>query len=157
MQRAQEKETMAKATAVAGKAAATKKAAEQWTRGDDETTTTNTNFENEADKKEGKEKVLTVTYAPRSHFIARGTPARVSFGGHNKHTELMNAEKKERDRAAKAIVAANRAPASDVSDLEMATAMGKNSNIAKTGKNDFKRPPPLQAAGAERDGKKPKK
>ena len=70
-------------------------------------------------------KGVAVTYAPRSSFVARGAPARVSFGEHNKATEAMNAERRERERSARAAVAARRSRLEDVSDAEMAAALAK--------------------------------
>jgi hypothetical protein len=75
---------------------------------------------------------VAVTYAPRSSFVARGASARVSFGGHNKATEAMNAERRERERRARAAVAARRSRPDDVSDAEMAAALGVAKKKQKT-------------------------
>lgn len=136
MQRAQERETLAKATANAEAQAEAKKAAERWVAlpkdaavsDEDARGKEPSSGEIKADRREQTNpprKDVTVTYAPRSSFVARGAPARVSFGGHNKATEAMNAERRERERSARAAVAARRSRPDDVSDAEMAAALAK--------------------------------
>ena len=157
MQRAQERDTLAKATANAEAQTEAKKAAERWVALPKEA-----DHLASADDDEKKRLVLepppavtprddgdatratancpaknppspcAVTYAPRSSFLARGGPARVSFGGHNKATEAANAERRERGRAARAAVAARRARTEDVSDAEMAAALAKKKKRKKT-------------------------
>ena len=145
MQRAQEKETLAKATAASAEENETKKAAEQWVVGG-EKDAKDASADGKTCADEKKEKII-VTYAPRSAFISRGAPARVSFGGRNKQTENAMVEKIERERKAKAIANANKSKAADVSDVEMAAKLSKNTK-------GYKRPPPLESS---LDKNKPKK
>ena len=139
MQRAQERETLAKATANAEAQAEAKKAAERWVALPKDAAVSDEDARgkepssgerkaaprSEQTQTTNPRKDVTVTYAPRSSFVARGAPARVSFGGHNKATEAMNAERRERERSARAAVAARRSRPDDVSDAEMAAALAK--------------------------------
>jgi len=145
MQRARERETLAKATANAEAQAEAKKAAERWVALPEEAEASNeddeekkkflkTGVDRDASRVTAKPPPLSVavTYAPRSSFVARGASARVSFGGHNKATEAMNAERRERERRARAAVAARRSRPDDVSDAEMAAALGVAKKKQKT-------------------------
>jgi len=146
MQRARERETLAKATANAEAQAEAKKAAERWVALPEEAEASNEDDEEKKKKflKTGVDRdasrvtakpppsSVAVTYAPRSSFVARGASARVSFGGHNKATEAMNAERRERERRARAAVAARRSRPDDVSDAEMAAALGVAKKKQKT-------------------------
>ena len=146
MQRARERETLAKATANAEAQAEAKKAAERWVALPEEAEASNEDEEEKKKKflKTGVDRdasrvtakpppsSVAVTYAPRSSFVARGASARVSFGGHNKATEAMNAERRERERRARAAVAARRSRPDDVSDAEMAAALGVAKKKQKT-------------------------
>jgi hypothetical protein len=137
MQRAQERETLAKATANAEAQAEAKKAAERWVALPKDAAVSDEDARGKepssgeikaaprSEQTNPPRKDVTVTYAPRSSFVARGAPARVSFGGHNKATEAMNAERRERERSARAAVAARRSRPDDVSDAEMAAALAK--------------------------------
>ena len=112
------------------------------------------------EKKPASTVASTVEYAPRSAFMTRA-PARVSFGGHNKETETMNAERAEREKRARAFVAANAAKTADVSDLEMARASAfAKKQIESNGSGNrggFKRPPPLTHPTTEGRAKHKKK
>ena len=152
MQRARERDTLAKATANAEAQAEAKKAAERWVALPEEAEAPNDDDEEKKKKRLRERHVsatgvdrdaprvtanppplsLAVTYAPRSSFVARGASARVSFGGHNKATEAMNAERRERERRARAAVAARRSRPDDVSDAEMAAALGVAKKKQKT-------------------------
>jgi len=153
MQRARERETLAKATANAEAQAEAKKAAERWVALPEEAEASNEDDEEKKKKRLRERRVsredgvdrdasrvtakppplsVAVTYAPRSSFVARGASARVSFGGHNKATEAMNAERRERERRARAAVAARRSRPDDVSDAEMAAALGVAKKKQKT-------------------------
>jgi hypothetical protein len=154
MQRARERETLAKATANAEAQAEARKAAERWVALPEEAEASNeddeekkkkrlhlrercvsaTGVDRDASRVTAKPPPLSVavTYAPRSSFVARGASARVSFGGHNKATEAMNAERRERERRARAAVAARRSRPDDVSDAEMAAALGVAKKKQKT-------------------------
>ena len=147
MQRARDRETLAKATANAEAQAEAKKAAERWVALPEEAEASNEDDEEKKKKflKTGVDRdasrvtakpphdvSVAVTYAPRSSFVARGASARVSFGGHNKATEAMNAERRERERRARAAVAARRSRPDDVSDAEMAAALGAAKKKQKT-------------------------
>lgn len=153
MQRAKERDTLAKATANAEAQTEAKKAAERWVAvpkeasveasDDDEkkllreapAAATATREDGDAARETAgpanPPSSCAVTYAPRSSFFAREAPARVSFGGHNEATEAMNAERRERRRAARAAVAARRARPDDVSDAEMAAALAKKKKKKK--------------------------
>jgi len=137
MQRAQERETLAKATANAEAQAEAKKAAERWVALPKDAAVSDEDASGEKKAPPGEQtnpprKDVAVTYAPRSSFVARGAPARVSFGGHNKATEAMNAERRERERSARAAVAARRSRLEEVSDAEMAAALAKKKKKKKT-------------------------
>lgn len=132
MQRAQEKETVAKAAERESKEAAAKRKEEEWhmpgfepsaAAGAAGTPDHDPDHTSANPTTTQAKPVTVVQYLPRSAFFS-GAPARLSFGGFNKETERNNKERVERERRVKAAAAAARSSDADVTDAEMASRLG---------------------------------